>query len=411
MSQSVETVVREHLRANDHAQEAVEWAEIVVRFEASSGAGRVRKGQDSGLPRELTDLSSRRRMGLLRGLLVAAAGAVVAIALLVLVPLLVGASGTSPADQPDVTPIVRPPWSMAIRLPVSAFPIGPRESFDDFVSDAESWVGVDVAVVELGTEDAWVEALGGPIPDSFCDSACDPGIVVFASSSDALEAVYQNELFGWYGTPREFVVLSPNGADQLSGRSEERATYLAGYMEDVSGRFGPDPAFDTSQLGVELVLMPVVSEPASEATFVVVISGTDVTAELRFPSIVDTESNSVGQERRITLNGSVEHTVTQRSAVGADSNRISTDPTQGLGVEIIDVIVWDGGIAFGIAGLPANSSVVATELPGGILLWQIPVSGIAYFTAEGSFGDYIDRRGAPPFTVYDSEGNVIHVNR
>ena len=410
MSQSVEAVVREHLRANDHAQETVEWAEIVARVESSTDAWRVLEGQGSDLPRGVNDLSSRRIV-LLRGVLVAAAGAVVVIALFVLVPLLVGGSGPSPADQPSITTAVRPSWSMAIRLPVSAFPMGPRESFDDFVSDANRWVGVDLTVVEAGTEEAWVEALGGPIPDGFCDSVCDPGIVVFASSSEALEAVYQDQLFGWYGTPRDFVVLSPNGADQLSGRSDERTTYLADYIGEVSGRPGPDPAFDTSQLGVEQVLMAVAPEPESDSMFVVAISGTDVTAELRFPEIVDTEPNSSGQDRRITLNGNVEHAVTQRSAVSADFHRISTDPTQGLGVEIIDVIVWDGGIAFGIAGLPANSSVVATELPGGLRLWQIPVSGIAYFTAEGSFGSYIDRRGAPPFTAYDSEGNVIHVNR
>jgi hypothetical protein len=80
MNPRIETAIRSHLRANDAAQQTIEWAEIVERIENQSPAF---VGSGPG-----------RRIGVW----IAVAAAVVTIMLIGVVPLLVGGDETPPAD-------------------------------------------------------------------------------------------------------------------------------------------------------------------------------------------------------------------------------------------------------------------------------------------------------------------------
>jgi hypothetical protein len=243
-----------------------------------------------------------------------------------------------------------------------------------------------------------------------CAPVCDQGTVLVAESGTDLEAVYRDQLFGWWATPPELVYLSPAGADQWQQRTAARIDYLASYIASVSGKLGPLPNFDTEQLGVEQKLEPL-TEETTDRGLTVRIQGTEVRARLSYPLLSAVESIDPSDEPEwITLRGTAPgQSVSTGGAVDGDLSRILTDADQGLGVEIFNEIGWEGGVAFGIAALPANSSVVAAEFDG-VRLWQIPVSGIAYFTIEGSYSESMAQR-PPAFIVYDSDGNTLLVNR
>lgn len=325
---------------------------------------------------------------------------------------------TAPASQSEtpvettVAPIpVGSDWDIAIRLPDLVFPLGPRESFDDFIAHASTWEGIELVVIRTGSREDWMEAVGEDAVGEICDPDCDQGIVLIAESDTDLEAVYRDQLFGWWSTPPELVYLSPAGADQWQQRTAARIDYLASYIASVSGKPGPPPNFDTGQLGVEQKLEPLTDE-TTDGTLAVRIQGTAVTAKLSYPLLSAFESIDPWLEpKEITLRGSSPSTsLSGGSAVDGYLSRIPTDPNQGLGVDIVQDIGWEGGVAFGIAGLPADSSVVAAELDG-VRLWQTPVSGIAYFTIEGSYSELGIAQRPPAFIVYDSDGNTLLINR
>jgi hypothetical protein len=216
--------------------------------------------------------------------------------------------------------------------------------------------------------------------------------------------------------------------------------------------------FDTDALGTEQVLVaidasevpewaghPEPVEPLRPQALVVEITGTGVGAFLQYPEPTTLESTDAVEflsglslddprfdlglddprfdlgldDLRFGLVGFCGCEVPASGELGASGTSIplfSLDPTEGLmSYELRSDIYWrifsESGFGFGIGGLPSTVAVVATELPDGTRLWQRPVSGIAFFTANGSFEFLMAEAGAPPLFGYDASGVQIFPQR
>ena len=172
-------------------------------------------------------------------------------------------------------------------------------------------------------------------------------------------------------------------------------------------------------------------EPFRPQALVVKITGTGVGAFLQYPEPATLDSTDAIEfdlapgglspdDLRFELVGFCGCEVPASGELGAGGTSIplfSLDPTEGLmSHELRSDIYWrifsESGFGFGIGGLPSTVAVVATELPDGTRLWQRPVSGIAFFTANGSFEFLMaEAGGAPSLVGYDASGVQIFPQR
>ena len=385
----------------------------------------------------------RRRSGWLAGV---AAAVVVLISIGAVVWLIRGDGEVPPADEPAPPSLIGPgAWDLAVTLPADLFLTAdfPYESIDDIVTGLESIDGVvEVAVVQ-GSRDDWTNLLGAEGAGIGCSPQCEQGVVVVAETIEGLEETARVFFgFGWE-VPSSEINLSPSASTRLAELGAARVEHLTSYIDAVAGQTGPEPMFDTDGLGTEQVLVaidasevPPPGHPEPVEVFrpqalVVKITGTGVGAFLQYPEPATLDSTDAIEfdlapgglspdDLRFGLVGFCGCEVPASGELGASGISIPLfllDPTEGLmSHELRSDIYWrifsERGFAFGIAGLPSTVAVVATELSDGTRLWQRPVSGIAFFTANGSFEfPFAEAGGAPSLVGYDAAGNQIFVRR
>ncbi len=345
--------------------------------------------------------------------------------------------------QPAPPSLIGPgAWDLAVTLPPDFFLVEnvPYASIGDIVTALESIDGVvEVAEVQ-GLRDDWTDLIGAEGRDIGCSPQCEQGVVVVAETMEDLEETARVFFgFGWR-VPSSEINLSPSASTGLAELGAARVKYLTSYIETVAGQTGPEPMFDTDALGTEQVLVaigasevprpghPEPVEPFRPQALVVEITGTGVGAFLQYPEPTTLEStDAVGflsglslDDLRFELVGFCGCEVPASGELGAGGTSIplfSLDPTEGLmSYELTSDIHWrifsESGFGFGIGGLPSTVAVVATELPDGTRLWQRPVSGIAFFTANGSVEFLMaEAGGAPPLVGYDASGVQIFPQR
>ncbi len=348
--------------------------------------------------------------------------------------------------QPAPPSLIGPgAWDLAVTLPPDFFLVEnvPYASIGDIVTALESIDGVvEVAEVQ-GLRDDWTDLIGAEGRDIGCSPQCEQGVVVVAETMEDLEETAR-VFFGFdWRVPSSEINLSPSASTGLAELGAARVKYLTSYIETVAGQTSPEPMFDTDALGTEQVLVaidasevpppghPEPVEPFRPQALVVEITGTGVGAFLQYPEPTTLESTDAIEfdlapgglspdDLRFELVGFCGCEVPASGELGGGGTSIplfSLDPTEGLmSHELRSDIYWrifsESGFGFGIGGLPSTVAVVATELPDGTRLWQRPVSGIAFFTANGSFEFlFAEAGGAPSLVGYDASGVQIFPQR
>ena len=283
MSTPVETVIRNHLQANDAVQATIEWAEIVARLDA-----------DDPL------VATRHRSNSFRfGVVVAAA--VLTVLLVGVIPLLVRSRETPPADTVVTTTPVDPvlpttggvlgpgSWSVVATFPGE--PLSP-DQVAEMVTQVETWPGV-LDVSGVSDQAAWRQFTGivSECGDGAGFSPCGAGIVVLATTP-------------WMGNTAARLEAE-YGMEAITPFDVEKA-FVQGYIDAALERTSPvDLEFDPSALGTEQPLTGLVTEVvgdvcARDQCDVVVeteVDGSVVVAGLRYMSgqwIIDVSGGGMG---------------------------------------------------------------------------------------------------------------------
>jgi len=229
-------------------------------------------------------------------------------------------------------------------------------------------------------------------------------IGVVAETLEMLDiALEQEEVRGIYG-----------------GDVRAQLEYVYSYLAGMTGSAGwPEPAFDTSLLGVESVLTEVdpgpslldlVSSPPSSGSggvpmnpFVAAARLEGTTVDAAFGIVLAFKDDIVDVQWRL---GSQRQG--SRAMSGSQSDRIGIPP---------NIIMVQGPrsgsyLPVVIGGLPLEASVVTTTFSDGAKVWQRPFSGMAIFDDPNKQCVPVPEFPVPlscefEYTVYDADGDEI----
>ena len=293
-------------------------------------------------------------------------------------------------------------WDVSIGTGHNDFVYSPPQRITDLADEVEVALGVDLLYSRLahaGQEGAVITTQDGEIVDTF-------GQAIQSSSANHYLHVGQRGI-------EPVLRAYPNAELSPAQRDENIDRYLESIGGDVlsedpyvvQAEPGPEPRFDTSQLGEELALVPASSaEVVSELLDGRPLDGGVLATESRPVIVIGTVQVPESDRSVTSLQWFTEAGVPcEGSADGAGfGSACGSVPLSRLGVTGGGYIEDDEGNREGeiTYNVPLETSVVQA-LAGSSSYWQRPIGGYGVFVYGGSV------EGPTTIIAYDAEGNEI----
>ena len=296
-------------------------------------------------------------------------------------------------------------WDVQVGAPHRAFAHTPSARVTDLAEDVDVAVGVDLLFSRLasaGGESTVVTTQDGEIVETFGQAIRSTSAALYLQVPEAgLDAA----LSAYPGSAR----LSPH---QSGARFDRYAAQIRGAVlsEDpyvIQAKSGPEPRFDTSELGEELPLVPATSVDVVPLHLLSGSFGEEAAEVEERPVIV------MGTARQPDSDHPAVTTLVWTTESGVTCEGTASDDGMGsaCGFEIMSRFGLGGGsttesdegvILSGDVGytVPLETSVVQIVTPSRTY-WQRPLGGYGAVP----FGDTVDRPTS--ISAYDAEGNEI----
>ena len=296
-------------------------------------------------------------------------------------------------------------WDVQVGAPHRGFAYTPPARVTDLAEDVEVAVGVDLLFSRLasaGGESTVVTTQDGEIVETF-------GQAIRSTSADLYlkvpEAGLDAALSAYPGSAR----LSPHQAQARFDRYVEqiRGSVLSEDPYVIQARSGPEPRFDTSELGEELPLVPATSVDVVPLHLFTGSFGGEAAATEERPVIVmgtarqpDSDHPAVTTLVWITQTGDTCEGTASDDGMGSGCG-FEIMSRFGLGgastTETDEGVILSGDVSYTV---PLETSVVQIGTSTRTY-WQRPLGGYGVVP----FGDTVDRPTS--ITAYDAEGNEL----
>jgi hypothetical protein len=296
-------------------------------------------------------------------------------------------------------------WDVQVGAPHRGFAYTPPARVTDLAEDVEVAVGVDLLFSRLasaGGESTVVTTQDGEIVETF-------GQAIRSTSADLYlkvpEAGLDAALSAYPGSAR----LSPHQAQARFDRYVERirGSVLSEDPYVIQAKSGPEPRFDTSELGEELPLVPAMSVDVAPLHLLTGSFGEEAAATEERPVIVmgttrqpDSDHPAVTALVWITQTGVTCEGTASGDGLGSGCG-FEIMSRFGLGggsiTETDEGVILSGDVSYTV---PLETSVVQIVTPSQSY-WQRPLGGYGVVP----FGDTVDRPTS--IVAYDAEHNEL----